>query len=74
MLRGNSVDEAGEVVEAFTTWHRSDRIALDVNVIEPFVGPAPPPPDAAGPSEAARIRELEATLARALATLRSLGR
>lgn len=31
LLEGSSIDENGDVVEVFSTWHRSDRIALDLN-------------------------------------------
>lgn len=31
LLEGSSLDQNGEVVEVFSTWHRSDRIALDLN-------------------------------------------
>lgn len=30
LLEGESTDQHGTVIEAFSTWHRSDRIALDI--------------------------------------------
>lgn len=35
LLQGESLDQAGRIVEVFSTWHRSDRIALDISVMDP---------------------------------------
>lgn len=41
LLEGQSLDQAGRVIEVFATWHRSDRIALDITNVEAPTGPAP---------------------------------
>lgn len=47
LLEGESVDQHGRVVEIFSTWHRSDRIALDLTATPSLAadpaGPTPPP-------------------------------
>ena len=35
LLTGQSLDQHGRTVEVFSTWHRSDRIALDIGVLDP---------------------------------------
>lgn len=51
LLEGESRDPGGRVIEVFSTWHRSDRIAFDVTVGD---GPAE-----AGPEEERVRRALE---------------
>lgn len=41
LLEGESFDATGRVIEVFSTWHRSDRVAFDVSV-GPAVQAAPP--------------------------------
>lgn len=35
LLEGESLDQSGSPVEVFATWHRSDRIALDITEVAP---------------------------------------
>lgn len=39
LLEGESYDETGRVIELFSTWHRSDRVALDIAIIDPVTRP-----------------------------------
>jgi GntR family transcriptional regulator len=32
LLEGESLDQTGRVIEVFSTWHRSDKVAFDVTV------------------------------------------
>jgi GntR family transcriptional regulator len=32
LLEGESRDQTGRVIEVFSTWHRSDKVAFDVTV------------------------------------------
>lgn len=34
VLQGTSYDQSGEPVEYFTTWHRSDRVVFDLDVVQ----------------------------------------
>ncbi|WP_137120485.1 GntR family transcriptional regulator [Segeticoccus rhizosphaerae] len=40
LLTGQSLDQHGRVVEVFSTWHRSDRIALDIGVLDAIATPS----------------------------------
>jgi GntR family transcriptional regulator len=43
LLTGQSLDQHGRTVEAFSTWHRSDRIALDIGILDPTISATHPP-------------------------------
>lgn len=67
LLEGTSLDDLGNPVEYFSTWHRADRVVFDLDV----VGESTPSPDVLSNSTlAARIEEL-AREVRALTSLRS---
>ena len=42
LLTGQSLDQHGRIVEVFSTWHRSDRIALDIGVQDPIASATQP--------------------------------
>jgi GntR family transcriptional regulator len=67
LLEGTSLDDHGNVVEFFSTWHRADRVVFDLDV----VGDAAPAAGATSTTALAeRVEEL-AREVRALANSRS---
>lgn len=56
LLDGTSLDQRGDVVEVFSTWHRSDLVAFDVG-LRPE-SPAPAGPDGAGSGALDRVSHL----------------
>lgn len=70
-LTGESLDQQGRKVEIFRTWHRSDRIALDITIVDPLpveldgAGAAPLTPEDA-------LAQAESSLREALRTVRQL--
>lgn len=67
LLEGESLDQQGETIEVFSTWHRSDRISLDIT--EMHTGPQQP---TATRPEDDRLRQAEEVLAESLRQIRGL--
>lgn len=67
LLEGESLDQHGEVIEVFSTWHRSDRISLDITEMQP----GPQPPAATWPEDDS-LRQIEEALAESLRQIRAL--
>lgn len=70
-LTGDSLDQHGNAVEIFSTWHRSDRIALDVTIVDPGAGQQDVSTVATLPVERA-VGQAEESLLQALRMVRSL--
>lgn len=70
LLEGTSLDDNGVPIEMFSTWHRSDRVVFDLDVVAgdgPVSVPARPVP--ARPAEVAGDQPLRAQLAARAADL-----
>lgn len=70
-LTGESLDQHGRPVEIFSTWHRSDRIALDVTIIDPVVD-TPGQANTLNPSAAGALAQAERSLRDALRAIRKV--
>lgn len=71
LLEGESLDQQGNVVELFATWHRSDRIALDITIVDP-IGGHEEGADEAPAASSDSLRAAEEALLEALRTVRSI--
>lgn len=69
-LTGESLDQQGDTVEIFSTWHRSDRIALDITIVDPVGEPSQSSPATAPSADA--VRQAEESLLQALRQVRRL--
>ncbi|WP_192498583.1 GntR family transcriptional regulator [Ornithinimicrobium pratense] len=68
-LTGESLDQDGKPVEIFSTWHRSDRIALDITIIDPVVA-TPEGSDTLSASAGGALAQAERSLRDALRAIR----
>ena len=66
LLEGESLDQKGESVEVFSTWHRSDRIALDITEMQSGLSTSP------GRQTDDSLKEAEEVLAQTLRRIQSL--